>query len=333
MTRFGTRFAPRMASVRFEDGRWGEPRMVATEALSLHPASHVLHYASSCFEGLKAYRREDGGVHLFRPDRHVQRLRDSAAALCLPVPPAELVMQLLQRVVGTQLDAVPEQPGALYLRPLIYADDVNIGGAGLPSDSAELLLMAAPVGDYLGGADKTLRLWVETAHTRSVPGFGRVKTGGNYAAALQHIVRARREHGCDQVLFCPGGDVQETGAANFFLIHDDTLITRDLADGTILPGVTRDSLINVADELGLRVEERHLGVDELLARVPEGEAALSGTAAVFIAVGELVADGKVVTVGDGGVGPVTRRLRDTLQAIQVGRDPARPDWRVDCPPA
>ncbi len=329
MSGFGSQFAPIVIRADFIDGSWSRPLAVASDKLELHPASHVLHYASSCFEGLKAFRRADGAVHLFRPDMHIQRLQNSARHLCLPVPDAEMVMAMLKQVVTDQMALIPEFPGALYLRPLLYASDVNIGSAGHASNNAVLLVMASPVGDYFGGQDKTLRLMIETEHARTTSDFGQVKSGGNYAAALQHIVRARRDHQCDQVLFCPAGDVQETGAANFFLLHDDTLITKHL-DGSILPGVTRDSLLQVAADLGLQVAQRQLTVTELLHKAPHSEAFLSGTAAVITAVGTLISDGQMVVVGDGGVGGTTRKLRETLLAIQSGNGTDHRDWLVDC---
>jgi branched-chain amino acid aminotransferase len=329
MTGFGSQFAPTVMRAEYLDGRWSDVQVKSSDKLELHPASHVLHYASSCFEGLKAFRRSDGGVHLFRPDMHIQRFQNSARHLCLPVPDADMVMTMLKQIVSEHVALIPEYPGALYLRPLLFASDINIGSAGHASDNAVLLVMASPVGDYFGGQDKTLRLLVETEHARTTPDFGQVKTGGNYAAALQHILRARRQHQCDQVLFCPAGDVQETGAANFFLLHDNTLITKHL-DGSILPGVTRDSLLQVAADLGLQVEQRALGVAELLEKAPEGEAFLSGTAAVITAVGELVSDGETIAVGNGGVGGSTRKLRELLLGIQSGVSRENREWIVDC---
>jgi len=329
MSGFGSQFAPIVLRADYIDGHWGEVHAVASDELVLHPASHVLHYASSCFEGLKAFRSAGGGAHLFRPDMHIQRLQNSARHLCLPVPAPEMVMAMLKQVTAEHLELLPEFPGALYLRPLLFASDINIGSAGHASSNAILLVMASPVGDYFGGQDKTLRLMLETEHARTTPDFGQVKTGGNYAAALQHVLRARREHDCDQVLFCPGGDVQETGAANFFLLHDNTLISKHL-DGSILPGVTRDSLLQVAADLGLQVEQRTLSVDELQDKAATGEAFLSGTAAVVTAVGELVRDGEIIVVGNGGVGGSTRKLRETLVRIQSGCSDEHREWLVEC---
>lgn len=329
MSGFGSQFAPTVLRSDYSDARWSSPRAIDSNKLELHPASHVLHYASSCFEGMKAFRRADGKAHLFRPDMHIARLQNSARQLCLPVPEAELVMAMLKQMVNTHIELIPEYPGSLYLRPLLLSSDINIGSAGHASEKAIFLVMASPVGDYFGGKDKALRLLVETEHARTTPDFGQVKTGGNYAAALQHVLRARREHGCDQVLFCPAGDVQETGAANFFLLHDNTLITKHL-DGSILPGITRDSLLQVAADLGLQVEQRALTVNELLDKAAHSEAFLSGTAAVVTAVGELLHHGHSVPVGNAGVGGTTRQLRELLTSIQSGSCDEYREWLVEC---
>jgi branched-chain amino acid aminotransferase len=172
---------------------------------------------------------------------------------------------------------------------------------------------------------KPLKILVEEHAQRCAPHLGVVKTGGNYAAAMGPTLAARRQHGVDQVLFCPGGEVQETGASNFMLIRDGELLTRSL-DSSFLHGVTRDSLLVIARELGYRVSERVFKVDEMLEWVRHGEAALSGTAAVLAGVGTLVRDGVAYPVGDGGVGPHTRRLRDALVAVQQGDAPDRHGW-------
>lgn len=307
-------------------------QMQPSESLSLHPASHVLHYSSSCFEGLKAYRRADGGVHIFRLDMHIQRLRNSAQLLMLPVPDEALLTELIETVVREQLDQVPDFPGSLYLRPTMLGLDENVGSAGKPSGAAVLFVLASPVGDYFtSGGERGLRLLVDDQNMRTTPKFGQAKTGGNYAAALRFIASAKAEHNCDQVLFCPNGDVQETGAANFFLIKDNTLITKPL-DGSILPGVTRDSLLHLGSHLGYQIQERNFTVQELLKSAANAECALSGTAAVLTAVGELVHDGQTYPVGDSGVGEHTRRLRTTLLDVQAGRTKAPSGWLLKLEP-
>lgn len=220
---------------------------------------------------------------------------------------------------------MPDAPGALYLRPMLIGTTPNIGAAATPSTSAMLIVLCSPVWDYFAGGAKPLRIYVEEHATRCAAHLGVVKTGGNYAAALGPTLAARKQYGVDQVLFCPGGEVQETGAANFLLIREGHILTRSL-DSSFLHGVTRDSLLKVAPELGFKVEERVFTVAEMLEWVKTGEAALSGTAAVLSGVGTLIRDGQEFRVGDGGVGPNTQRLRAALVGLQQGTTPDTRGW-------
>jgi branched-chain amino acid aminotransferase len=310
---FGTVPAPWMVVSRVTGGVYGPAEVTATAPLELHPFAHALHYGSACFEGLKAHRGADGVVRLFRPDRHATRMRRTAELLCLPVPPAALLADAIREVVRSNLDVAPQAPGALYVRPLLLGTDPNIGAAAAPSDDAILTVLASPVGDYFAGGSRGLKLLVETELPRTTPQFGEAKAGANYVMALGVTRRARAEHGVDQVLFAPGGDVQETGAANFLLLDEHRVVTKAL-DGSFLHGITRDSVLTIARDLGLQVEERDIEVAELLGW--EGEAALAGTAAVLSGVGTLVHEAREHVIGDGGVGPVTTRLRDALLAVQ-----------------
>jgi branched-chain amino acid aminotransferase len=314
-----------MAVARAVDGTFGPLELAPMAPIAVHPGAHALPYGSSCFEGLKAHRGEDGTVRLFRVDRHAARMAESAARLCLPVPPPALVADAIVQVTAANLDATPAAPGALYLRPVLLGTDENIGAAAAPSTSALLYVLASPVGDYFAGGDRPLALWLETELPRTTPQFGRIKTGANYAMALGLTRRVRDEHGVDQVLFAPDGDVQETGAANVLLLSEDRIVTRGL-DDAFLHGVTRDSVLTIARDLGMQVEERRVSVEELTAWCAGGEVALSGTAAVLAGVGRLVTAAGEVTVGDGEVGPVTRRLREALLAIQRGTAPDRHGW-------
>jgi len=320
---FGTVPAPAMVVAEAVRGSFGPARTEPTGTLTIHPFAHALHYGSSCFEGLKAHRGVDGTVRLFRYQRHVTRMQRTAELLHLPVPPEELLAGMIRAAVGANLEVVPPAPGALYLRPLLLGTDPNIGAAAAPSADAVLLVLASPVGDYFAGGDRALRLLVETEIPRTTPAFGEAKAGANYVLALGVTRQARAQHGADQVLFAPGGDVQETGAANFLLLSEDRLVTRDL-DGSFLHGITRDSVLQLARDAGLTVEERPVTLDEVLAW--PGEAALAGTAAVLAGVGELVHQGRTHTLGDGGVGPVTRQLRDALLAIQRAEAEDRHAW-------
>ncbi len=323
---FGSILTDVMAIATFKDGRWSAHSLRAVGPIEIHPAAHALHYASECFEGFKAYRWADGSIHVFRMDRHIERLRQSARSLVLPEPDAAQVAEMVAAVIDRCRAAVPDAPGALYLRPLLFGTMPNIGAAATPSNEACLIVLASPVWDYFAGGAKPLRIYVEEEATRCASHLGVVKTGGNYAAALGPTLAARRAHQVDQVLFCPHGEVQETGAANFLLIRPGRIVTRSL-DSTFLHGVTRDSLLKIAADNGYRVEERVFGVAEMLDWVRDGEAALSGTAAVLAGVGTLVRKGGVETrVGDGTVGPETQKLRAALVAVQQGRAPDRYGW-------
>ena len=322
---FGTLLTSHMAVATYSQGRWSKSEIKPVGPIELSPAAHVLHYASTCFEGFKAFRRADGSVHVFRMDRHIQRMQQSARQLVLPQPDAAQLADMVRAVIDRCRDAVPEAPGALYLRPILFGTTANIGAAATPAADASLLVLASPVWDYFSGGMKPLRILVDDQNTRSAAQMGMVKTGGNYAAALGPTLRARAQYQVDQVLFCPGGQVQETGAANFVLIRERELLTRSL-DSTFLHGVTRDSLLTLARDLDYKVSEREFDVDEMLEWVKSGEAALSGTAAVLAGVGTLIYHGTEHRVAGGEVGPLTRRLRAQLVAVQQGEAPDRHGW-------
>jgi len=328
MAQFGTVFCDHMSIARFENGRWGEAAIEPLAPLSMHPASHVFHYASTCFEGFKAYRWPDGKARIFRLRDHVARMQRSAKSLHLPVPDADLLAAMVEDLVRKQLGDIPEPPSSLYLRPTLIGTAPNIGAAAAPSAEATLFVLASPVGDYFAGGVRPLKLLVADTISRSTEQLGSTKTGGNYAAALGPTLAAKAKYGVDQVLFCPGGDVQETGAANFLLLSDEEIITKPL-DSSFLHGITRASIITLANDLGYRVSERNFTVAELLDWVASYEAALSGTAATLMPVGRLVYEGREILVRDGSAGPNTEKLRKALQAIQFGNAPDTHGWLTE----
>ena len=314
---FGTLFGPMLARQDYRGGRWSTPSVAPLDNLSLHPATHALHYGSTCFEGLKAYRWADDSVRLFRADRHAARLVRSAELLHIPCPDTAAVETLIRLAVEHNRASVPRPPGSLYVRPTLIGTEHNIGAAATPSREALLFVLTSPVGDYFTGGDRALRILIEDK-MRAVPGLGQAKTGAGYVAALGPTLAARAQHQVDQVLFCPGGDVQETGASNFILLNDRELLTKPL-DDSFLHGVTRDSVLRLAEKLQYRVIERDFTVDEIFDWVAAGgEAALSGTAAVLAGVGTFIHQGREIPVGDGQTGSNTRRLREALTAIQRG---------------
>jgi len=323
---FGTKMASAMAVASFRDGKWSAHELRKFGPIEINPAAHALHYGSSCFEGFKAYRWADGSINIFRMDRHITRMRQSARGLAMPEPDGAQLAAMVTAVVDRVRNEVPEAPGALYLRPILFGMGASIGGASTPPSEAMLIVLTSPVWDYFSAGPKALRIYVEEKATRSASHLGMIKTGGNYAAAMGPTMAARQKHQVDQVLFCPGGEVQETGAANFLLIREGRILTRSL-DTTFLHGVTRDSLLTIAPDLGFKVEERVFAVREMLDWAKDGEAALSGTAAVLAGVGTLVRDGGSETrVGSGEVGPHTRRLRNALLAMQLGEVPTPAGW-------
>jgi branched-chain amino acid aminotransferase len=232
---------------------------------------------------------------------------------------------MIRTTIDRNRDVVPEAPGALYMRPILFGTTPNIGAAGAAATDASLIVLASPVWDYFAGGMKPLRIYIEDVNARTATQTGMVKTGGNYAAALGPTLEARRKYNVDQVLFAPGGSVQETGASNFMLFADGRVLTRGL-DSTFLHGVTRDSVLTLARESGYRVEERVFDVPEMLEWVRTGEAALSGTAAVLAGVGTLVHHGQEHKVAGGEVGPHTRKLREKLVSIQRGESPDTHGW-------
>jgi branched-chain amino acid aminotransferase len=322
---FGTVLTSHMAVATYQGGQWSESEIKPVAPFEISPAAHVLHYASTCFEGFKAFRHADGSVHVFRMDRHIQRMRQSARQLVLPEPDALQLADMVRAVINRCRDAVPEAPGALYLRPIIFGTTANIGAAATAATEATLFVLASPVWDYFSGGVKPLRILVDDQNTRSAAQMGMVKTGGNYAAALGPTLAARAKFQIDQVLFCPEGQVQETGASNFFLIRDGELLTRSL-DSSFLHGVTRDSLLHIGRDMGWTVSERKFDVLEMLDWVHTGEAALSGTAAVLAGVGTLIYAGAEHRVASGTVGPLTQSLRAKLVAIQQGEAADRHGW-------
>ncbi len=326
---FGTILCDWMTTARADGGPYvygGSPEPYGDLAIS--PSAHVLHYGSAIFEGLKAHRQRDGSLAIFRLDSHVERMISSAALLRLPPIDADTLRQMVIDAVEANSTEVPDPPGSLYIRPTLIGTEPDIGAAARPTRSALLYVVNSPVGDYFKGGVRPLTLLVETSMPRTVPQFGMVKCGANYAMALGVTLDSMAANeAIDQVLFATGGDITETGAANFFLIDDGRVVTRRL-DESFLHGVTRSSVIELAEHLGYEVEERTIGPEELVEWAERGEAFLSGTAAVLAPVGTMLYDGMTLTVGDGAPGPNTMRLRQALVDIQVGAAPDPFGWRT-----
>lgn len=326
---FGTVFCDWMATAPSAGGVYQYAGNVEPYGdFSMSPAAHVLHYGSAIFEGLKAHRQVDGSLAIFRLDDHVARMCQSAAQLRLPVPESSVLRQMIIDSVEANVEEVPPPPGSLYIRPTIIGTEPNIGAAATPTSEALLYIVNCPVGDYFKGGVRPLTLLVEEEIPRTTPQFGMVKSGANYAMALAPTLDAMAQNGAvDQILFATGGDITETGAANFFLADDQRVVTRQL-DSSFLHGVTRASVIALASDLGYEVEERFIELDELAEWANRGEAFLSGTAAVLSPVGTMLRGDHEITFGDGQPGANTLRLRESLVAIQNGSADDPHGWRT-----
>ncbi|GAA2672108.1 branched-chain amino acid aminotransferase [Actinoplanes palleronii] len=322
---FGRIFTDHMVTVRYADGKgWYEPRVEARAPIPMDPASAVLHYAQEIFEGLKAYTTPDGGVAMFRPDANAKRFGLSAQRMAMPALPEEIFLKSLHEIIAIDRKWIPEgEDGSLYLRPFAYASEVFLGVR--PAMEYLYLVIASPVGPYFSGGVKPVSVWVTPDYTRAAPGgTGAAKCGGNYAAGLSAQAEAI-EHGCDQVVYLDAVErkyVDELGGMNVFLVLDDgTLVTPPLT-GTILPGITRDSVIKLAERAGRRVEERAISLEEWREGAASGrvrEAFACGTAAVITPIGVIRSLDGDFTIADGGPGEVTMGLRKELVDIQRGR--------------
>lgn len=321
---FGKIFTDHMFIMEYEKGKgWYDAKIIPFGNLSLHPASTVLHYGSEIFEGLKAYRRKDGRVQLFRPIENIRRMNNSAERLCLPQIPEEDAMQIFDTFVSLEQDWTPSAEGtSLYLRPFMFGNDESLGVHAV--HHATYLLIASPVGSYYKEGINPVKIMIEDEDVRAVRGgTGYAKCGGNYAASNRAGQRAE-EKGYSQVLWLDGVErkyIEEVGAMNVMFKIDGKIVTPKLT-GSILPGITRKSCIEVLKDEGFTVEERLLSVEELGEALKSGkleEAWGCGTAAVVSPIGELCYKGEKFIINNGEIGKVTQHLYDTLTGIQWGK--------------
>jgi branched-chain amino acid aminotransferase len=327
---FGVHFTDHMVTATWTpQAGWHDGRIEPYGPITLDPAAAVLHYAQEIFEGLKAYRHPDGSIWAFRPEANGERLNRSARRLALPELPVEDFLASLDVIVRTDADWVPGGgEKCLYLRPYMFASESFLGVR--PAREVRYLVIASPVGAYFSGGVKPVSIWLSTDYTRAARGgTGAAKCGGNYAASLAPMVQGL-EQGCDQVCFLDaveGRYVEELGGMNlYFVFSDGRLVTPEL--GTILEGVTRSSILTLAKEQGLDVEERRFSIDEWRDGVASGvisEVFACGTAAVITPVGRLVWEGGEL-VTPHATGEVSMRLRNTLVDIQYGRAEDTHGW-------
>lgn len=321
---FGKYFSDRMLVVEWKvDQGWCDARIEPYAPFMLDPASLVFHYAQEIFEGLKAYKWSDGRVALFRPEMNARRFNQSAERICMPEVPEELFLKGIEQLVSLERDWIPTAPGtSLYIRPTLIAVEPVLGVK--PSDHYYFYVILSPVGAYYAAGFNPVNILVEDHYVRAVPGgTGEAKTGGNYASSLKAGLEAKKK-GYDQVLWLDGRErrfVEEVGAMNMFFAYGKKIVTAPLT-GSILSGVTRDSVMKLAPGLGLTVEERQIDINELMADIRAGkvtEAFGSGTAAVITPVGKLCYRDEVTQLTGGKVGEITQKLYDTLTGIQTGR--------------
>ena len=330
---FGKIFTDHMFMMDWNDEKgWYNARIVPFENISLHPASTVLHYGSEIFEGLKAYRRKDGKVQMFRPIENIRRMNRSAERLCLPQIPEEDALQILETFVGIEQDWTPSAEGtSLYLRPFMFGNDESLGVHAV--HNATYVIIASPVGSYYKEGINPVKIMIEAEDVRAVRGgTGYAKCGGNYAASNRAGERAEKK-GYSQVLWLDGVErkyIEEVGAMNVMFKINGEIVTPMLS-GSILPGITRMSCLEVLRKEGYKVSERLLSIDDLEEAMENGtleEAWGCGTAAVTSPIGELCYKGKKYAVNNGEIGETTQYLYDTLTGIQWGKIEDTFGWTV-----
>ena len=339
---FGKFFTDHMVTIRWtEDAGCHDAQLVPYGPIPFDPATNVLHYGQAIFEGLKAYRQPDGSIASFRPDANARRFQRSADRLAMPELPEDLFLASLETLVDVDRAYVPSVPEeSLYLRPFMFSTEVGLGVR--PANAYLYVLIASPVGAYFKGGVRPVSVWLSTEYVRAAPGgTGEAKFAGNYAASLIAQAQAA-EKGCDQVVWLDASEhrwVEEMGGMNLFFVHGsgaDARIVTPALTGSLLAGVTRDSLLSVAKDLGYGAEEGRISIDDWREGNASGEITevfACGTAAVITPVGSVKSAAHSWPVGDGGPGAVTMRLREARLDIQTGRADDAHGWMRSLVPA
>ena len=331
---FGKIFTDHMFIMDYKVGQgWHDARIIPYQPLSLEPSAMVLHYGQEMFEGLKAYKAKDGRILLFRPDMNAKRTTNTCRILCLPELPEDDFVQAIKELVKIDKRWIPTKEGtSLYIRPFIIATSPFLGVR--PSHTYQFIIILSPVGPYYPEGLDPVKIWIEDEYVRAVKGgIGEAKAGGNYVASLRAQVKAH-EAGYSQVLWLDGVHrkyIEEVGAMNIFFKINGTVVT-PMLNGRILPGITRDSVITMCKDWGLKVEERLISIDEVYDAHQKGlleEVFGTGTAAVISPVGHLRWKDHDMQVMDGGIGELSQKLYDNLTGIQLGSSPDNYGWTVE----
>jgi len=321
---FGRVFSDHMVTIRYSEAEgWHDARIEPRGPIPMDPAAAVLHYAQEVFEGLKAYKTADGGATLFRPRENAKRFQQSAERLAMPILPEDVFLEAVDQLVSIDREWIPGGDGSLYIRPYMFANEIFLGVK--PSSNYLFIVIASSVGSYFKSGADAVSVWVSQEYTRAAPGgTGAAKCGGNYAASLLAQSEATR-HGCDQVVFLDAAErkwVEELGGMNVFFVFNDGSLSTPPLGGTILPGVTRSSLLTLAKDKGIKVREERYSYDQWKADAHSGklrEAFACGTAAVVTAIGTVRTPEGEFKIGNGGAGTRTEELKAALVDIQRSR--------------
>lgn len=331
---FGSIFTDHMFIMDYKEGEgWKNPRIEEYKDLQISPAAMVFHYGQSMFEGMKAYKTDDGRTVLFRPNKNIERANNSNRRLCIPEIPEEDFLQAVKEVVKIDEDWIPTKKGSsLYIRPFVISTESSLNVK--PSSEYKFIIILSPVGAYYKEGLNPVKIWIEDEYVRAVRGgIGEAKTGGNYAASLLSQEKAH-EAGFSQVLWLDGVEhkyIEEVGAMNIFFKIDGKIVT-PMLNGSILPGVTRNSVIEVCKDWGYTVEERRISAEELYQAAKNGileEVFGSGTAAVISPVGTLKFGDEIFDINHGEIGEVSQKLYDTITGIQTGKVEDKFNWVVE----
>ncbi len=329
---FGKYFTDHMFMMDYNTERgWHDARIVPYGPISLEPSAMVFHYAQEMFEGLKAYRTESGEIQLFRPERNIARMNNTARRLCIPEIDPDDALQAIKTLVECEAEWVPHSAGtSLYIRPFVIATDAMLGVH--PAHNYIFMIILSPVGSYYAGGLNPVKIFIEKEYVRAVKGgTGEAKCGGNYAASLIGQAKAEK-YGCAQVLWLDGvyhKYIDEVGAMNVFFVIDSEVVTPTLEEGNILPGVTRASVIELLRSWGIKVTERKITADELFEAHAAGkldEAFGTGTAAVISPMGQLMDEDRNILINNGEIGALSQRLYDELTGIQWGKVEDKFGW-------